>query len=132
MRWLSGLCVALGIGLGGPAGAGDPTPLVRSQRSGPWSAPSTWEGDAVPRARARVQIRPGHRVIYDASSNQPIRSIHVAGTLNFATDRATRLDVGLIKIQRGEDASEDGFACDAHLGQSDPSLPGPALVVGSP
>jgi hypothetical protein len=132
MRWLSGLCVALGIGLGVPAGAGDPTPLVRSQRSGPWSAPSTWEGDAVPRAGARVQIRPGHRVIYDASSNQPIRSIHVAGTLTFATDRATRLDVGLIKIQRGEDASEDGFACDAHLGQSDPSLPGPALVVGSP
>src|SRR3954453_23524395 len=109
MRWLSGLCVALGIGLGEPTEAGDPAPLVRSQRSGPWSAPSTWEGDAVPRAGARVQVRPGHRVIYDALSDRSIRSIHVAGTLAFAADRATRLDVGLIKIQRGEDASEDGF-----------------------
>src|SRR5262249_62174294 len=96
MRWLSGLCVALGIGLGVPAGAGDPTPLVRSQRSGPWSAPSTWEGDAVPRAGARVQVRLGHRVIYDASSDRPIRSIHVAGTIAIANDRETRVDVGRI------------------------------------
>jgi hypothetical protein len=122
----------LGIGTATPADAGDLPPLVRSQRSGSWSASSTWEGGAVPGAGARVQVRPGHRVVYDASSDRPIRSIHVGGTLAFATDRATRLDVGLIKIQRGEDASEDGFACDAHLAEPDPSLPGPALVVGSP
>jgi hypothetical protein len=132
MRWLSGLCVALAIAPGGPAEAGDPVLLVRSQRSGPWSAPSTWEGGAVPGAGARVQVRPGHRVTYDVSSDRLLRSIHVAGTLAFATDRQTRLDVGLIKIQRGEDASEDGFACDAHLRQPDPSVSTPALVVGSP
>ncbi len=132
MRWWSGLCVALGMGLGAPADAGDLVPRIRSQRSGPWSVPSTWEGGVVPGGGSRVQVRSGHRVTYDVCSERSIRSIHVAGTLSFATDRDTRLGVGLIKIQQGEDASEDGFACDAHLGESDPALPRPALVVGSP
>src|SRR5215470_11616972 len=30
--------------------------LTRSARSGPWSAPATWEGDKVPAAGARVQV----------------------------------------------------------------------------
>jgi hypothetical protein len=40
--------------------------------------------------------------------------------------------VGLIKIQPGDDASEDGFACDAHL--TAPGLAGPqqALEIGTP
>ena len=81
---------------------------------GPWSAPATWEGGKVPAAGSRVQIRPGHTVTYDLKSDRVIRSIHVAGTLRFAHDKDTRLDVGLIKIQPGDDASEDGFDCDAH------------------
>ena len=91
-----------------------PALLVRSAQSGPWSAPATWEGGKVPAAGSRVQIRTGHAVTYDVQSDQAIRSIHVAGTLTFAPDRDTRLDVGLIKIQAGDDASEDGFDCDAH------------------
>jgi hypothetical protein len=79
-----------------------------------------------------VQVRSGHRVTYDLASDRPIRSIHVAGTLTFATDRDTRLDVGLIKIQPGDDAREGGFTCDAHLGERDPTLPRPALLVGTP
>ena len=55
------------------------------------------------------------RVTYDVRSDVVVRSIHVAGTLTFAPDRDTRLDVGLIKIQPGDDASEDGFDCDAHV-----------------
>src|SRR5206468_6079965 len=101
-----------------PANAG--TPLTRSARSGVWSAPDTWEGGKVPGAGARVQVRTGHAVVYDLSSDRVIRSIHVAGTLSFARDRDTRLDVGLIKIQPGDDADEDGFNCAAHLKEPDP------------
>jgi hypothetical protein len=111
----------------GPAAPG----LIRSARSGPWSAPDTWEGGKVPATGARVQVRAGHTVTYDLSSDRVIRSVHVAGTLTFARDRDTRLDVGLIKIQPGEDASEDGFNCDAHLGKPDPALARPALEVGT-
>jgi RNA polymerase sigma factor (sigma-70 family) len=88
--------------------------LIRSGKSGPWSAPATWEGGKVPGAGARVQIRQGHTVTYDVAARAAVRSIHVGGTLTFARDRNTRLEVGLIKVQPGEDASEDGFTCDAH------------------
>jgi len=60
------------------------------------------------------------------------RAVNVAGTLSFAADRDTRLDVGLIKIQPGEEYSEEGFDCDAHQGPPDPAKPRPALEVGSP
>src|SRR3954453_14426151 len=105
--------------------------LIRSAQSGPWSAPQTWGGGIVPGAGAKVQVRPGHKVTYDVSSDQAIRSIHVAGTLRFAPDRDTRLDVGLIKIQAGDDASEDGFDCDAHGPRREGHGPRPTLEVGS-
>src|SRR5262249_10209774 len=101
----------LGAGAGGlrstlsageqPGRDGDP-PLVRSCRSGPWSAPATWTGGKLPAAGARVQIRTGHTVTFDLKSDQVIRSIHVAGTLTFAPDKDTRLEVGLIRIQPGD------------------------------
>jgi hypothetical protein len=106
--------------------------VIRSADSGPWSAPATWEGGKVPGNGARVQIRTGHTVLYDVRSAARIRMLHVAGTLTFAPDRDTRLDVGLIKIQAGDDASENGFDCDAHLRAPDPSTPRPALEVGTP
>jgi hypothetical protein len=68
--------------------------------------------------------------VYDANRPDVIRSIHVAGTLTFARDRDTRLDVGLIKIQPGDDASEDGFDCD-HAPAVAPDGPKPALEVGT-
>jgi hypothetical protein len=105
--------------------------MIRSARSGPWSEPQTWEGGQIPGAGARVQVRAGHTVTYDAASDRAIRSIHVAGTLRFDPDRDTRLDVGLIKIQPGDDASEDGFDCDAHAMRTDPDTPRPALEVGT-
>src|SRR6476619_3272015 len=91
--------------------------LIRSARSGGWSAPGTWEGSKVPAAGSRVQVRSGHTVTYDLKSDQVIRSIHVAGTLRFPHDRDTRLDVGLIKIQPGDDASANGFDCEAHVAE---------------
>jgi uncharacterized protein (TIGR03067 family) len=114
----------------GPASNAAPA-LIRSAQSGPWSSPDTWEGKKVPDASARVQVRAGHTVTYDIASDRVIRSIHVAGTLTFARDRDTRLDVGLIKIQAGDNASEDGFNCDAHLNAPDPGKDRPALEVGT-
>src|SRR5262249_4788052 len=98
--------------------------LIRSAKSGPWSSPATWEGSKVPGPAAKVQIRAGHSILYDVAQGPAIRMIHVAGTLTFARDRDTQLDVGLIKIQPGDDASEEGFECDAHLPPEPPSLTG--------
>jgi hypothetical protein len=108
----------------------DAATLIRSTRDGNWSAPATWEGGKVPAAGDRVQVRTGHTVVYDVASDQAIRMIHVAGTLTFAPDKDTRLDVGLIKIQAGDKASENGFDCDAH--PSADGKPRPALLVGTP
>lgn len=106
-------------------------PLIRSAQNGPWSAVATWEGGKVPGAGARVQVREGHAVVYDMQSDAAIRMIHVAGTLSFARDKDTRLNVGLIKIQAGNDASEDGFNCEAHLPEAPVNAPRPALEVGT-
>jgi hypothetical protein len=107
--------------------------LVRSAQSGNWSEPRTWEGARVPGAGARVQVRSGHTVTYDVASDAPVRSIHVAGTLRFDADRDTRLNVGLIKIQAGNDASENGFDCDAHAAAAATEAmgPRPAFEVGT-
>jgi hypothetical protein len=106
--------------------------VIRSARSGPWSSPKTWEGGTTPGTGSRVLVRPGHRVVYDIKSSAAIRAINVAGTLTFAADRDTRLDVGLIKIQAGEEYSEDGFDCDAHATTPDPGKEKPALEIGAP
>ena len=121
-------CCAL---LSATAPADEPA-LIRSAGSGPWSRPTTWEGGAVPPEAARVQIRAGHTVIFDRNDGPAIRSIHVAGTLEFARDRDTRLDVGLVKVQPGDDSSENGFDCDAHGIVPNPDAPRPALLVGLP
>src|SRR5262249_45458033 len=58
--------------------------------------------------------------------------INIAGSLSFARDKDTRLDVGLIKIQGGDEYSEEGFDCDAHVMAGNPNVPRPALEVGTP
>ena len=104
---------------------------VRSVRSGLWSAPATWENEKVPAAGDRVFIKAGNSVTYDVRSEQAVRAVCVAGTLSFAPDKDTRLDVGVLKIQAETDPSEDGFDCEAHLEDADPSKPRPALEVGT-
>ena len=98
---------------------GSPVPLIRSVANGRWSEAATWEGGKVPGRGARVQVRTGHQVTFDVKTDGAIRSIHVAGTLRFDPDRDTRLDVGLIKIQAGDDASESGFDCENHVAAPD-------------
>lgn len=112
--------------------AADKPEWVRSTGSGPWSAAGTWENGKAPAAGARVHIRPGHVVTYDVNSDQPIRAIYVAGTLSFARDKDTRLDVGVIKIEAGDEPSEEGFDCDLHVEEPAPGAIPPALEVGSP
>jgi hypothetical protein len=131
-----GLAGLRGLALGGPAGAGEEKaaapPVVRTARSGPWSAPTTWEGGKVPAAGSRVQVRQGHTVTYDLNSDRVIRSLHVAGILRFPYDKDTRLDVGLIKVQAGDDTGENGFDCEAHATEPPEGQRRPALEVGTP
>ncbi len=130
--WLVGAAQRLLLEVQADAPGAEKPVLIRSARSGPWSAAATWEGGKAPSAGAKVQIREGHSVAYDLKSDEVIRSIHVAGTLSFVPDRDTRLNVGLIKIQAGDDCSEDGFDCDAHVPAADDNKPKPALEVGTP
>lgn len=81
---------------------------IRSARSGLWSSPDTWMELRVPGAGDLVEISSGHEVTYDVETNRPVRMVHILGTLSFARDRNTRLDVGLIKV--GGDETEDGAA----------------------
>jgi hypothetical protein len=132
---LLSLLVCLCLPVGNPVAKAQPRPaaaLVRSARSGAWSDPATWDGGSVPGAGARVQVRAGHAVTFDVQTAAPVRSLHVAGTLTFARDRDTRLDVGLIRVQPGDAVGEEGFDCDAHLPDRDPEQPRPALEVGTP
>ena len=105
--------------------------IIQSAGSGAWSEPKTWVGGKLPAAGAKVQILAGHSVVYDRNSPEAIRAIFIAGALRFATDRDTRLDVGLIKVQAGSDTSEEGFNCDAHLPAPDPTKPRATLEVGT-
>src|SRR6516225_8084745 len=43
-------------------GADEAKGLIRSAKSGPWSAGTTWEGGKMPPALSKVQIRAGHTV----------------------------------------------------------------------
>jgi hypothetical protein len=110
--------------------AADP-PITRSAKSGPWSDPATWADNKVPGAGARVLIREGHRVVYDVKSDAVIRGLNIGGSLVFATDKDTVLNVGLIKIQSGEEYSEEGFDCD-HATTPNANKPKPELIAGTP
>lgn len=126
------LAVIAGLGVG-TLGATEPT-VVRSAKSGAWSDPATWETGKPPVEGDKVLIRTGHAVSFDIVSAHVFRSLHVSGTLSFASDKDTRLNVGLIKIQAGESTEEDGFDCSAHsagIAKKD-SEDLPALLVGTP
>lgn len=96
-----------------------------------WSAPETWSGGHVPQAGESVQIRPGHTVLYDVDATAVIRAVHIGGVLEFRRDRSTRLECGLIKIQPGDDTSEEGFDCEMHAVPAGPDQPAAALIVGT-
>jgi hypothetical protein len=84
---------------------------ARTTKDGKWSDPAIWEGGRLPKAGDFVQIRAAHRVTYDVESTAALRMVHVAGTLTFARDKNTRLDVGLLRISDCEETTEEGFDC---------------------
>src|SRR2546423_1806065 len=104
--------LTLGIILLAAASARAQGPIVRSAQSGAWSAAATWDSGKIPAAGSRVLIRSGHTVRYDVVSTDVMRVVQVAGTLTFAHDRDTRLDVGLLRVQTGDRPSEQGFDCE--------------------
>ncbi len=109
-------------------------PLIRSARSGRWSEKQTWDLGRVPKAGDRVVIRAGHDVGYDVASEEVIRLVQIAGTLEFAGDRSTRLEAGLIAIAADEGPSEEGFDCHSAMGEMKgmPESSRPSLLVGRP
>ncbi len=105
---------------------------IRSVQSGPWSSAATWSGGSVPADGARVHIAPGTKVIYDIQSKATIRAVYVAGTLTFSPGTDTQLNVGVLKVEAGDEPTEGGFDCDAHVMEPEPGKPQPALEVGTP
>jgi hypothetical protein len=116
------------------ASGADPIPVIQTAGSGNWSAGATWAGGKVPGSNVKVLIRQGHTVTYDieAGDETIIRSLHIGGTLNFSPDKNTRLNVGLIKVQAGEDTSEEGFDCEAHASEPEAGQTRASLLVGTP
>lgn len=126
-------CLAVVMVVGSTEAVAEPA-LVRSAKSGVWSAKETWEKGRVPKAGDRVVIRSGHHVGYDVASEDVIRLVQIAGTLEFARDRTTKLEAGLIAITSDEEPSEEGFDCHAAMqemkGMTESDRP--ALLVGRP
>jgi hypothetical protein len=85
---------------------------VRSIRDGKWSDTNTWQPAKVPSEGDRVLVSRGTTVVYDVVSNDVLRLLQVVGTLDFARDRDTELNVALVKVQNSDTCSEGGFACD--------------------
>ena len=116
MRLASAMTVML-LTLSLPVFAADAV-WVASARSGAWSELATWDGGKVPTAGARVHVKAGHVVVYDVKSEAALRAVYVAGTLSFAADRDTRLDVGVLKVEAGDEPTEHGLFDQAFHGAS--------------
>jgi hypothetical protein len=108
---------------------------IRSVRDGNWSDPRTWNPQGVPAAGDRVLVTRGTRVAYDVASKDVIRLVQVVGTLHFARDRNTELNVGILTVPHSEECTEHGFACafeGANAGPTTPDAEWPSLLVGTP
>ncbi len=112
--------------------AADKPAVVSSAKGGAWSAPGTWSANRVPAAGDRVLIRSEHAVVYDANSKDVIRGVTVSGKLIFSPDMDTRLEVGLIVVRAGDEYTEEGFDCEAHVEKAAPGKSEPTLELGTP
>jgi hypothetical protein len=134
--------LALCLVLSGTASSAEEKPApgktdftIRSVRSGSWSAPDTWAPARIPGAGDRVLIGRKTRVVYDRDRTEPIRYLQIAGTLTFARDRNTTLEVGVVTVQATEEYAETGFDCTAHLPEGKDGVveeERAALEVGTP
>lgn len=60
-------------------------------KDGSWFDPSTWLNGVVPGDDARAVILKGVNVFYDGESDASLKTLRVDGTLEFASDRNTRM-----------------------------------------
>lgn len=110
---------------------------VKSRADGNWSDAKTWSPPRVPKAGDRVLIARDTRVTYDVENKAVLRMVQVVGTLSFARDRSTEINVGLLKVQNSDECSESGFQCDFEgvTAAGEPTLPRqgamPKLEVGT-
>eukprot|EP00913_Durusdinium_trenchii_P028293 g26521.t1 len=110
---------------------------IQSVASGNWSNPKTWKPARLPKQGDRVRISRGTKVVFDAKKTPVLRLVQVVGTLSFARDRSTELNVALLKVQNSDTCSESGFACDfagvnfSGEPHAKPQGPLPALEIGT-
>lgn len=108
---------------------------IRSVKNGNWSDPRTWKPARVPTQGDRVLISRGTRVAFDVVQHEVVRLLQVVGTLEFARDRDTLLNVGILTIQHSDECSEHGFACEFEGASDGPKTAAdqwPSLIIGSP
>jgi hypothetical protein len=108
---------------------------IRSVKDGNWSEAATWKPARVPGKGDRVLVARGTRVEYDVKSEAVVRLVQVVGTLAFARDRDTELNVAVLTIQHSEECSEHGFACEFEGDKDGPTTSDkdwPTLLVGTP
>jgi len=101
---------------------------VRSSKDGAWSNPQIWQPARIPNAHDQVLVQAGTRVVYDLKSDIIIPSIRVAGTLSFARDRDTLLNVGSLRVQPGDDGDGAGVE-DVHKDHASAPARNPAAVL---
>ncbi|MFO0864875.1 MAG: hypothetical protein U0744_09525 [Gemmataceae bacterium] len=114
-----------------PVLAQNAPPLVRSSSParGPAKTHGTW---AV--FRKRGPRRHSHWSCGELRHRfkEVIRLVQIAGTLDFARDRNTRLEAGLINVIADEEPSEEGFDCHAAPKKAAHGAARPTLYVGKP
>ena len=76
---------------------------LESKGDGAWSNAATWQPERQPKAGDKVLIQSGHAVVYDANSPDLIPLLHVEGSLVFARDRDTELNVAVLKVGGGKE-----------------------------
>ncbi len=107
---------------------------IRSVKDGKWSDPQTWKPARVPTTGDRVLISKQTNVEFDVAQNEVVRLLEIVGTLEFARDRNTLLNVGILTIQHTDECSESGFACEFEGAADGPKTPAdqwPSLIVGT-
>jgi hypothetical protein len=107
---------------------------VTSVKDGNWSDAATWKPARVPKSGDRVLVSRGTHVRFDVKEKAVVRLVQVVGTLEFARDRDTELNVGLLTIQHTDACSEHGFACEFEGADKGPETPvdqWPSLIVGT-
>lgn len=60
-------------------------------KNGSWFDPTIWQNGVIPTNGSRVYIPDGFTVTYDAESTARLQTLRVDGTLQFATDKNTKM-----------------------------------------